>query len=77
MYSSVSNEFKTECKRDVNSYKRIAKIHVVEDNIDITNDNDLVDFTIEETAYSGNTFVGNSVAKKISLNIILRKMFEL
>lgn len=70
MYSSVSNEFKTECKRDVNSYKRIAKIHVVEDNIDITNDNDLVDFTIEETAYSGNTFVGNSVAKKISLNII-------
>lgn len=77
MYSSVSNEFKTECKRDVNSYKRIAKIHVVEDNIDITNDNDLVDFTIEETAYSGNTFVGNSVAKKISLNIINNGSYNL
>lgn len=70
MYSSVSNNFKTECKQDVNAYKRIAKIHVVEDNIDITNDDDLVEFTIEEMAYSENTFVGNSVAKKISLKII-------
>lgn len=70
MYSSVSNNFKTECKRDVNAYKRIAKIHVVEDNIDITNDNDLVSFTIDETAYSGQTFVGNSVARAINFSII-------
>lgn len=70
MYSSVSNNFKTECKQDVNAHKRIAKIHIVEDDIDITNDDDLVEFTIEEMAYSENTFVGNSVAKKISLKII-------
>lgn len=70
MYSTVSENFKNECKQDVNQYKRIAKIHVVEDNIDITNDNALVDFTIEETAYSENTFIGNSVAKKLDLNII-------
>ena len=70
MYSSVSTNFKNECKQNVNVYKRIAKIHVVEDNIDITNDDVLIDFTIEEMAYSESTFVGNSVAKKISLNII-------
>lgn len=70
MYSTVSENFKNECKQDVNQYKRIAKIHVVEDNIDITNDNALVDFTIEETAYSESTFIGNSVAKKLDLNII-------
>lgn len=70
MYSAVSNDFKEECKQDVNAYKRIAKIHVVEDDIDITNDDILIDFTIEEIAYSGDTFIGNSIAKKINLNII-------
>lgn len=70
MYTSVSADFKNECKQNVNEYKRIAKIHVVEDNIDITNDDVLVDFTIEEIAYSNGTFVGNTVAKKITLNII-------
>lgn len=70
MYSTVSSNFKNECKQDVNAYKRIAKIHVVEDDIDITNDDMLIDFTIEELAYSGDTFIGNSIAKKINLNII-------
>ena len=70
MYTSVSADFKNECKQNVNEYKRIAKIHVVEDNIDITNDDVLVDFTIEEIAHSNGTFVGNTVAKKITLNII-------
>lgn len=77
MYSLVSTDFKNECKQDVNVYKRVAKIHVVEDDIDITNDDALIDFTIEEIAYSGDTFIGNSVAKKINLNIINDGTFNL
>lgn len=52
---------------------RQGKIHIVEDNIDITGENyggKLVDFTIEDNCYVNDKFIGTTVAKKITVNII-------
>lgn len=46
---------------------------MVEDNIDITGENyngQLVDFEIEDNCYVNNKFIGTTVAKKITVNIL-------
>ena len=68
----VSEEFKESCKANI-GLKRHGRIHVVEDNLDIEGENyggQLVDFTIEDNCYVDNTFIGTTVAKKITVNII-------
>lgn len=44
-------------------------MHVVGTNIDITESDNLVDFTIEDNCYANDKFVGTTVAKKITVNI--------
>ena len=68
----VSEEFKESCKANI-GLKRHGRIHVVEDNLDIEGENyggQLVDFTIEDNCYVDNTFIGTTVAKKITVNIL-------
>lgn len=65
----VSNDFKQECKNDV-SVNRYGKIHIVEDNIDITENDYIVDFTIEDSCYVNDAFIGTTVSKKITVNIL-------
>lgn len=45
-------------------------MHVIEDNIDITESNNLVDFTVEDNCYVNGKFLGTTVAKKITVNIL-------
>ena len=68
----VSEEFKNSCKANI-GLNRYGRIHVVEDDIDIVGENyngQLVDFTIENNCYVNDTFVGTTVAKKITVNIL-------
>ena len=51
-------------------YKKIGKIHVVQDNITITESDNLVDFLIEDNCYVNNKFIGTTVAKKVTVNIL-------
>ena len=68
----VSNEFKEDCKSNFGT-NRQGKIHIIEDNIDIVGENydgQLVDFTIEDNCYVNDKFIGTTVAKKITVNIL-------
>ncbi len=68
----VSEEFKQNCKENI-GLNRYGRIHVIEDDIDIIGENyngQLVDFTIEDNCYVDNTFIGTTVAKKITVNIL-------
>lgn len=52
---------------------RQGKIHIVDDNVDITGENyngKLVDFSIEDNCYVNDKFIGTTVAKKITVNIL-------
>ena len=69
-YQNVSEKFKQECKADLGQYEKTGKLHVLEDNIDITESNNLVDFEIEDYCYVNDKFVGTTVAKKITVNIL-------
>lgn len=68
-YQLVSQQFKEQCKENVSNLK-YATIHVIEDNIDITESDNLVDFEIEDNCYVNDKFVGTTVAKKIIVNIL-------
>ena len=68
----VSSEFKEDCKSNFGT-NRQGKIHIVEDDIDIVGENydgQLVDFTIEDNCYVNDKFIGTTVAKKITVNIL-------
>ena len=68
----VSNSFKENCKSNF-ATNRQGKIHVVEDNIDIVGENydgQLVDFSVEDNCYVNDKFIGTTVAKKITVNIL-------
>ena len=68
----VTDAFKQECKSNF-ATSRQGKIHIVEDDIDITGENydgKLVDFTIEDNCYVKDKFIGTTVAKKITVNIL-------
>lgn len=68
----VSSEFKEDCKSNFGT-NRQGKIHVVEDNIDIVGENydgQLVDFSVEDNCYVNDKFIGTTVAKKITVNIL-------
>lgn len=65
----VTNTFKELCKAEGN-INREAKIHIIEDNIDITGDDKLVDFTIEDKVCIDGKFVGTTVSKKATINIL-------
>ena len=69
-YQQVSEEFKLDCKSDAGKYEKTGKIHVLEDNIDILDNDNLVDFSIEDNCYVKDKFIGTTVAKKITVNII-------
>lgn len=49
---------------------RIGRIHVIEDGIDITENDNLVDFEIEDSCYVNGKFIGTTVSKKITVNIL-------
>lgn len=66
----VSNNFKEECKQNIGKANKIGRIHIVEDNIDITENDNLIDFTIEDNCYVNDKFIGTTVAKKITVNIL-------
>ena len=68
----VSEEFKQSCKENI-GLNRYGKIHVVEDDLDIEGeqyDGQLVNFTIEDDCYVEDRFIGTTVAKKITVNIL-------
>lgn len=68
----VSEAFKQECKANF-ATSRQGKIHIVEDNIDITGENyegKLVNFTIDDNCYVNDKFIGTTVSKKITVNIL-------
>ena len=69
-YQQVSEKFKLDCKSNAGQYEKTGKIHIVEDNIDILDNDNLVDFSIEDNCYVNNKFIGTTVAKKITVNII-------
>ena len=66
----VSEKFKEECKANISRYEKTAKIHIIEDNIDITPADNLVSFKIEDNCYINDKFIGSTVAKKITVDII-------
>ena len=66
---NVSNEFKQACKNGENPIK-YATLHVVEDDIDITDSDYLVDFTITENCYKDGSFIGSTACKKITVNLL-------
>ena len=66
----VNEQFKEECKANVGQYEKTGKIHVIEDNLDITHNDNLVDFKIEDNCYVNDKFIGTTVAKKITVNIL-------
>lgn len=66
----VTKQFEEECKSNVGQYEKTGKVHVVEDNLDITASDNLVDFKIEDNCYVNDTFIGTTVAKKITVNIL-------
>lgn len=45
-------------------------MHIVEDDIDITGDDNLIDFSIEDNCYVNDKFIGTTVCKKITVNIL-------
>ena len=65
----VSEEFKNNCKSNV-GINRTGRIHIVEDDIDITDEDNLVSFTVEDNCYVNDKFIGTTVAKKVTVNII-------
>ena len=65
----VSDEFKNNCKSNV-GINRTGRIHIVEDDIDITDEDNLVSFTVEDNCYVNDKFIGTTVAKKVTVNII-------
>ena len=67
---SVTEQFKIECKENATKYEKTGKIHVIEDNIDITESDNLVDFSIKDNCYVKDNFIGTTVAKKITVNIL-------
>ena len=66
---SVSNNFKQACKGSENPIK-YATLHIVEDNIDITDSDYLVDFTITANCYKDKNFIGSTACKKITVNLL-------
>lgn len=66
----VTKQFEEECKSNVGQYEKTGRLHVVQDNIDITQSDNLVDFKIEDNCYVNDNFVGSTVAKKITVNIL-------
>ena len=66
----VIDEFKEECKRNANNYSKTGRLHIIQDNIDITESDKLIDFTIEDNCYVNDKFIGTTVAKKITVNIL-------
>ena len=69
-YQNVSEKFKQECRADVGQYEKTGKIHVIEDNIDITGNDNLVEFSVEDNCYVNDKFIGTTVCKKITVNIL-------
>ena len=67
---SVSNSFENDCKANIGQYEKTGKLHIIEDNEDITENNNLIDFTIEDNCCVNDKFIGTTVAKKISINIL-------
>ena len=68
----VSNSFKENCKSNF-ATNRQGKLLVVDDNIDIVGENydgQLVDFSVEDNCYVNYKFIGTTVAKKITVNIL-------
>lgn len=66
---NVSNKFKQSCKDSSNPLK-YAKIHIIEDNIDIFDNDYIVDFQIEGNCYKDSTFIGATACKKITVNLL-------
>ena len=66
---NVSNNFKQSCKDSSNPLK-YAKIHIIEDNVDIFDNDYIVDFQIEGNCYKDNTFIGATACKKITVNLL-------
>lgn len=66
----VITQFKEECKANVGQYEKTGKIHVIEDNIDIKHNDNLIDFKIEDNCYVNDKFIGSTVAKKITVDIL-------
>ena len=66
----VSKQFEEDCKANIGQYEKTAKIHVIEDNIDITQDDNLTDFKVEDNCYANDKFIGNTIAKKITVKIL-------
>lgn len=66
----VSNSFKEECKQLVGKNIKTGRIHIVGTDVDITENDSLIDFTIEDNCYVNDKFIGTTVAKKITVNIL-------
>ena len=67
---TVSNEFKQECKRNVNQYGKTGRLHIVGTDTDITESDNLVNFTIEDNCYANDKFIGTTIAKKVTVDIL-------
>ena len=59
-----------DCKADTGQYEKTGKIHVVEGGLNITQDDNLVSFKIEDNCYVNNKFIGTTVSKKITVNVL-------
>lgn len=47
-----------------------GRIHIIQDDIDLTESDNLVEFEIEDNCYVNDKFIGTTIAKKIKVNII-------
>lgn len=54
-----------------------ATIHIEDDNIDITDKDDLKNFKIESSCYVNDNFIGTAVAKKITVEMFNNGQYEL
>ena len=59
-----------DCKADTGQYEKTGKIHVVEGGLNITQDDNLVSFKIEDNCYVNDKFIGTTVSKKITVNVL-------
>ena len=64
-----SNEFKTECKANVQNLK-YGTVNIKDTATNITESDDLQEFNINSSCYVNDKFIGTAVAKKTKINIL-------
>lgn len=72
----ISNEFKQECKADVQNLK-YGTVNIKNTSTDITESDDLQEFEINSSCYVNDKFIGTTVAKKSKVKLLNDGKYDL